>query len=157
MAVNKLHTVPVGALCLMIIAGILLVDIQIDKHATTEEALIYYRITHNFFPLRAVLFGCIIVGALDLMVMTYFYPSRLDLVSLTLAGYVLYLFVGAIAPQLEAAIQPNAEEVIITAALETIRDVHVYMFPTILLLIVAIAMKHRGSSEDSSAVKTKSQ
>eukprot|EP00045_Choanoeca_perplexa_P006204 m.52578 g.52578 ORF g.52578 m.52578 type:complete len:155 (+) comp13511_c0_seq2:1521-1985(+) len=144
MAVLPWSSVPYGALSLTVLVGVLLVDIQIDTHASHEVRLAYYQTTQIDFPLRVAILLMMAIAALDLLIMAVVRFSRLDLVSLTVAGYLLYLFIGAVQPQLDAATAINAKPVIIKAALATLADVHLIMLPTVVLLIMIIAFKHRA-------------
>ena len=143
MPATSLQAVPFGALALMILVGILLVDIQIDSHASHEVALAYYRTTQIPYPLGLALLGTMAVAALDLIIMTIVRPSRIDIISSILAGYLLYLYVGAIQPQLQQAVQDGASDFIIKEALATLKEVHLHMLPTIVILMAAISIKRR--------------
>ena len=103
----------------------------------------------------AAVYGAIGIAAVDLLLMALFYPSRIDLITLPLSGYMAYLFVGAISPQLETIRRTNASPLLIGGALSTVRDVHLHMLPTILLLISAIAMKHRRPQQGGETAKPK--
>eukprot|EP01147_Barroeca_monosierra_P005589 gene5589-7229_t len=156
---NATSRIPIAGLSLMVVMGIVLVDMNFDAvlQSVPETTHRYYEVQQGIPPPASLIIPTIIlVALLDVLYSMLFLRDWRELFFLSLGCYILYLFVGIIIPSLQLLSSGSYQDPIeYVPILETVRDAHRYMCPTLALLVCLNVYTHVMSPVSSPPSKSK--